>query len=897
MDYSQTVRLPKTDFPMRGDLPKREPAWVQGWLNDQTYEKLLQERAKAPEFHLHDGPPFANGDAHVGHALNMVLKDIVLKSRSMMGRKAPFVPGWDCHGLPIEHKVVTEEKLVGAEPAVIRKKCEEVARHFIRRQKEQFQRLGVLGDWDRPYLTMNPAYEAAELRILADLVEKGMVYEGLRPVHWSTGCRTALAEAEVEYADREDESVYVRMELKDAKDEDLLIWTTTPWTLPANLAVAVHPSMSYVLADSGNGRKVWLAKSRMEAVAKAAGRELKILREAKGSELEKKSYRHPLVAREGVIRTAEFVTAESGTGMVHIAPGHGHEDYVLGRQHGLEPFSPVNEAGKLTAEAGIKEIEGQNVFAANPLVADLLEKAGKLWARGKIRHSYPHCPRSKTPIVFRSVRQWFIRMDGLRDRALQAVDAVKWVPSWGESRIRGALGGRPDWCISRQRSWGLPIPAFYKPDGTSVLDAKIIRQVAARAEKEGAGFWFGDSDEQLAKTCGVPADWKRGRETMDVWLDSGSSWSAVAADGRVKFPADLYLEGSDQHRGWFQSSLLLSVALTGKPPFRAVLTNGFVVDLDGKKLSKSRGKPPGLMELVDKYGADVVRLWVASEDAKEDVPFSTEIFGRVGDSYRLLRNSFRILLGNLADFDPTRHAVPVEKRTALDRYILAKLAALSQTVRDAYEAYNFPAVYHSLNRFLSVELSAFYIDACKDRIYCDAENDPSRRSAQTTMHEILDVMVRLAAPVVAFTSEEVWEHLTQKKKGSVHLQTFGEAGLPPGWNVEEEARWERLFAARTKVNEALEKERQAKKIGKSLEAGVLVEGGKWKAEDAEILKEICLVSHLEVRPGSGEATVQVVPARGTRCARCWKHEESVGKRADHPELCERCTQVVKGVGA
>lgn len=440
MDYSQTVRLPKTDFAMRGDLPKREPAWVQGWLNDQTYEKLLQERAKAPEFHLHDGPPFANGDAHVGHALNMVLKDIVLKSRSMMGRKAPFVPGWDCHGLPIEHKVVTEEKLVGAEPAVIRKKCEEVARHFIQRQKEQFQRLGVLGDWDRPYLTMNPAYEAAELRILADLVEKGMVYEGLRPVHWSTGCRTALAEAEVEYADREDESVYVRMELKDAKDEDLLIWTTTPWTLPANLAVAVHPGMSYVLADSGNGRKVWLAKSRMEAVAKAAGRELKVLREAKGSELEKKLYRHPLVAREGVIRTAEFVTAESGTGMVHIAPGHGHEDYVLGRQHGLEPFSPVNEAGKLTAEAGIKEIEGQNVFAANPLVADLLEKAGKLWAREKIRHSYPHCPRSKTPIVFRSVRQWFIRMDGLRDRALQAVDAVRWVPSWGKAGSAGRWG-------------------------------------------------------------------------------------------------------------------------------------------------------------------------------------------------------------------------------------------------------------------------------------------------------------------------------------------------------------------------------------------------------------------------------------------------------------------------
>jgi len=583
--------------------------------------------------------------------------------------------------------------------------------------------------------------------------------------------------------------------------------------------------------------------------------------------------------------------------MVHIAPGHGHEDYVLGRQHGLEPFSPVNEAGKLTADCGIKEIEGQNVFAANPLVADLLEKAGKLWAREKIRHSYPHCPRSKTPIVFRSVRQWFIRMEGLRADALKAVDQVKWVPNWGESRIRGALGGRPDWCISRQRSWGLPIPAFYQPDGSSVLDPKIIRKVAERAEKEGAGFWFGDNENQLAKTCGVPADWKRGRETMDVWLDSGSSWSAVAADGRVKFPADLYLEGSDQHRGWFQSSLLLSVALTGKAPFRAVLTNGFVVDLDGKKLSKSRGKPPGLMELVDKYGADVVRLWVASEDAKEDVPFSTEIFGRVGDSYRLLRNSFRILLGNLADFDISKHAVLPEKRKALDRYILAKLAGLSQAVREAYEAYNFPAVYHGLNRFLSVELSAFYIDACKDRIYCDAENDPGRRSAQTTMHEILDTLVRLAAPVLAFTAEEAWEALTEKKKGSIHLQTFREVGLPPGWSSEEDSRWEKLLAIRAKVNEALEKERQAKKIGKSLEAEALVEGGGLSSEDGGLLEEICLVSHLEIKAGAGEVVVKVAPARGTRCARCWKHEQSVGQDKEHPELCERCAKVVKEAAA
>ena len=890
MDYSSTVLLPKTDFPMRADLPKREPALVQQWASQKAYDSLLKAHSGAPAYHLHDGPPFANGDAHVGHALNMVLKDLVLKSRSMMGFYAPFVPGWDCHGLPIEHKVVTEQKLVGADPALIRTKCEEVARHFIQRQKEQFQRLGVFGDWDHPFLTMSPAYEAAELRVLAQLVEKGMVYEGLRPVHWSTGCRTALAEAEVEYAEREDDSVYVRLELKDSKEEDLLVWTTTPWTLPANLAVAVHPGMVYVLAESGDGRKVWLAKSRMEAVGKVAGRELKILKESKGTDLENRIYRHPLVEKEGMVRSAEFVTADSGTGLVHIAPGHGHEDYVLGRKCGLEPFSPVNEAGKLTEECGVPELVGKNVFAANPEVAELLEKKGRLWAREKIRHSYPHCPRSKTPIVFRSVRQWFIRMDQLRDKALEAVGQVKWVPGWGESRIRGALGTRPDWCISRQRSWGLPIPAFYKPDGSSVLDSKVIQKVADRAEKEGTGFWFGGSDEEVAKTCGVATDWKRGRETLDVWLDSGSSWAAVGKDGRVKFPADLYLEGSDQHRGWFQSSLLLSVALTGKAPFQAVLTNGFVVDVDGKKMSKSRGKPPALMELVDKYGADVVRLWVASEDAREDVPFSTEIFGRVGDSYRLIRNSLRILLGNLSGFDPKKDAV--KEREALDRYILAKMAELGKTVKEAYESYNFPAVYHALNRFCSVELSAFYIDACKDRIYCDAEGGTRRRSAQTTMFEVLDGLVKLVAPVLAFTAEEAWLSMPGGKTTSVHLEKFPEVVVPAGWSDQEMSKWEKLLTIRGKVNEALEEQRKLKKIGKSLEAKVQIKGGGLAVEDAGLLEEVCLVSGVEIATGAGGIEVAVFPAEGQKCDRCWKHSESVGKNKEHATLCVRCAEVV-----
>ena len=882
---------------MRADLAKREPGWVESWARDKVYESIIKARRGAADFYLHDGPPFANGDAHVGHALNMVLKDLVLKSRSMMGFHAPFVPGWDCHGLPIEHKVVTEQKLVGADPAIIRNKCEEVAKHFIQRQKEQFQRLGVFGDWDRPYLTMSPGYEAAELRVLAELVEKGMVYEGLRPVHWSTGCRTALAEAEVEYAEREDESVYVRLELKDVQDEDLLVWTTTPWTLPANLAVAVHPGMTYVLAEDGKGRNVWMAKSRLEAVGKVAGCELKVLREVKGLELEKRNYRHPLLVKEGCVLVADFVTADSGTGLVHIAPGHGHEDYVLGRKCGLAPFSPVNEAGKLTEECGVPELVGKNVFAANPEVADLLEKKGRLWAREKIRHSYPHCPRSKTPIVFRSVRQWFIRMDTLRDKALEAVGQVKWVPSWGESRIRGALGTRPDWCISRQRSWGLPIPAFYKPDGSSVLDAQVIRKVADRAEKEGTGFWFGGSDGEVAKICGVPEDWKRGRETLDVWLDSGSSWASVGLDGRVKFPADLYLEGSDQHRGWFQSSLLLSVALTGKAPFKAVLTNGFVVDVDGKKMSKSRGKPPALMELVEKYGADVVRLWVASEDAREDVPFSTEIFGRVGDSYRLVRNSLRILLGNLAGFEPKENGVGLEKREPLDRYILAKLAGLVKGVREAYESYNFPAVYHALNRFCSVELSAFYVDACKDRIYCDGENDRKRRSAQSTMADVLEALVKLVAPVLVFTAEEAWQSRPGSKGSSVHLEKFPEVIWPPNWTQEEEGKWEKLLVVRGKINEALEEQRKLKKMGKSLEARVQVKGGGMGVDEVSLLGEACLVSGVEYVPGGNEIEVAVFPAEGKKCERCWKYEESVGQKEAHSTLCGRCAEVVEGIGS
>ncbi|MDD5262794.1 MAG: isoleucine--tRNA ligase [Methylacidiphilales bacterium] len=908
------MNLPKTGFPMRASLPQREPALYQAWEKADIYARLRETQKDRPRFILHDGPPFANGDAHMGHALNMTLKDIVLKSKNMGGFDVPFIPGWDCHGLPIEHKVMKELADGGRQldPLEIREKCEAMARKYIDIQRQQFKRLGVFGEWDNPYITMDGPYEADVLRLFAKIVDKGMVYQALRPVYWSTGCQTALAEAEVEYQPKTDLSVYVKFPLTKesaAKLEvppgtALLIWTTTPWTLPANLAVAVSEHLDYHAYGIGS-ETIICAQSLTPKIPNFGNAAPK--KHFLGKTLAKDAeYQHPFLDRRGKVYVADFVTGETGTGLVHIAPGHGQDDYQLGQREGLAVLSPVDDRGCLTAEAGVPELTGQYVFKANPLVRDLLREKGALWTEESFTHDYPHCWRSKTPIVFRAVKQWFIRVDDFRQPALDAINnKVKWVPAWGKSRIANAVATRPDWCISRQRTWGVPIPVFYKADGSSVMEGDLIRKVADLVEKHGTNLWFEKSDKEICALLEIDPSLKKGRDTLDVWIDSGSSHEAVLRRrAGLGFPADLYLEGSDQHRGWFQSSLSTSVAVYGKPPYKEVLTNGFVVDLDGKKLSKSNTyqKPTDLMAFVDKFGADILRLWVASQDYRDDVPFSEEIFKIVTDTYRSFRNALRILLANLYDFDPAKDRVSDDKLSELDLYVLNRLEDVIRQARAAYETYEFHQVYHVVNRFCAVDLSAFYIDVTKDRMYCDAASSLRRRASQTVMYEMYEALVLLLAPIVPFTAEEAWQFFQDDRDGrkaegallrpSVHLSQFPkerELRLPGAEAFA--ARWEKILELRSRVNEHLEKARQAKEIGKSLEAQVVIGGSGLADSDRELLEEVLIVSKVKLEPGESLA-ISVRRDAGKKCVRCWKYFEHLGSHPEHPEICVRCTEAV-----
>ena len=923
MDYKNTLLLPKTDFPMRAELPKREPAFLAKWREEKIYDQIMAARKGQPKFVLHDGPPFANGDAHMGHALNMVLKDIVLKYQNMSGHYAPFVPGWDCHGLPIEHKVMKELGAAETDPIKIREKCEATARHFIGVQSEQFQRLGVFGDWENPYLTLDPKYEAETLRVFATLVGKNFVYQGLRPVLWSTGCQTALAEAEIEYKEKVDPATFVKFPLTpeaaqkfpELKDASLLIWTTTPWTLPANLAVAVAPNLEYALYEIAEQR-VLLGTAllgRLPQTSEAPAEPRRLAGPWKGSDLVGLTYTHPFLDRTGQVFTADFVTAEAGTGLVHIAPGHGQDDYQLGQQHGLPILAPVDDRGCLTAEAGVPELTGVYVFKANPMVIRILKDEGHLFAEEEYRHDYPHCWRSKTPIVFRAVKQWFIKVDAFRADALAAIDGVKWIPENGRNRIRGAVETRPDWCISRQRTWGIPLPVFYGEGEQPLLSEKVVRKFADLVEKEGAGIWFSRSADELAAALDLPLGLRKGRDTLDVWIDSGTSWAAVVnqRDDLKPAPADLYLEGSDQHRGWFQSSLLTSVAATGQAPYRAVLTNGFVVDQDRKKLSKSNEgyqKPVDLMSLVNEHGADVLRLWVASQDYQDDIPFSHDILARVADTYRSIRNTLRILLGNLADFDFSKDEIPTGTYVPeLDKYVLRKASALQDQVLKHYAAYEFSQAYHAINRFCAVELSALYVDVLKDRLYCNAKNDPARRAAQTFMCWILMGLIELLAPIAPFTAEEAWQAVGQTavpaiRNKSIHTRRFDVDRSIEG-RFQLSLDWDQILDLRSRVNEKLEEARREKKIGKSLEARVeiatrhpeLVEGSVRASE----LEELFIVSKVIITPTDGEEIITVTAAKDhdmKKCVRCWKYWDHVGSDATHPELCDRCTKVVVDLG-
>jgi isoleucyl-tRNA synthetase len=904
-NYKDTLNLPRTDFPMKANLAAREPEILRNWEEESLYQEIQKSRESRELFVLHDGPPFANGDVHMGTALNKILKDFVVKSQTMLGKRAPYVPGWDCHGLPIEYKVVKESRELS--PLEVRKRCEAFARKFIDIQRDQFKRVGVFGDWEHPYLTMDPKYEAEILRAFAVFVEEGLVYEAQKPVFWSTGAQTALAEAEVEYQERDDTAVYVKFPIIGTarppgapERTNIAIWTTTPWTLPANLAIAVDEKENYVVQEfsrDGTSEMLVLAEKLLPRFSGATGLQPvgKPLASFPGAILEGVKARHPFLDREVPVFTAGFVTMDSGTGLVHIAPGHGADDYVLGMEHNLPILSPVDDHGRYTDEAGLPNLTGKYVFDANPDVVELLRKRGMLLGEERFHHSYPYCWRSKTPIIFRNVDQFFIRIDALRGRALEAIhNEVKWNPAWGENRIAGTVESRPDWVISRQRSWGVPLPVFYGKDGKAILDPKIIRKLADLVAQRGSNIWFELDDAALAIEVGLPPDTTKGTDTIDVWIDSGVSHKAVCAvHPELRDPADMYLEATDQHRGWFQSSLMTSIALNNRAPYKICVTHGFVVDLDGKKISKSGTyeKPTAADHFVGKYGADLLRLWASSIDYTTDVPFSEEIFTRLGDTYRRIRNTLRILLGNLYDFESGTGG-PRKDLSLIDRWILERLDDVIGTCRSAYEKFEFHRVYHVLNQFCAVDLSSLYVDITKDRMYCDASDSPRRRATQAAMRETFDALCRLLAPVLVFTAEEAWRHSMAKGDGSIHLQDF-----PQTQNLGRKAidQLEELLRLRGIIGQAIEYARQQKLIGNTLEARVVLNSDSDVTEriPKEELEEFFILSDLTIhRADQASASVTKTPYK--KCARCWRHRPAVGTSKAHPDLCDRCESVVAG---
>jgi isoleucyl-tRNA synthetase len=906
--YKDTLLLPQTTFPMRGDLVDNEPKRLAIWEKQDLYQRILGRRRaqKAPTFILHDGPPFANGDVHMGTALNKVLKDLVVKSKTMAGYTAPFVPGWDCHGLPIEFKVV--KQAAGLEPAEIRRRCTEFAEKFIEIQRGSFRRLGVFGDWENPYLTMAPGYEAEILRVFAKLVESGSVYQSKKPVQWSYGAQTALAEAEVEYQDKESTAIFVKFPLTPESSSKLgignaamAIWTTTPWTLPANLGVAVHPEFTYEVSQfEGNGRQEILIVVKelvAELEAKSGMRRTSVLKSVKGRDLECLEARHPFLERTSKIILGQFVTTETGTGAVHIAPGHGADDYVVGQQYGLGILSPVDDEGNFTADVGLPHLVGKHVFKSNEPIVELLELKGVLLAKEVYRHSYPHCWRSKTPIIFRAVEQFFISLETLRGKALDAIDKVEWLPAWGRNRIYGTVEARPDWCISRQRTWGVPLPVFFDAEGKAILSADVARKVADLVETQGTNIWFELSDEELAQKLGLPAGVKKCRDTLDVWIDSGCSHVAVLEKHpELHAPCDLYLEATDQHRGWFQSSLMMSIAWRDAAPYKAVLTHGFVVDKDKKKISKSdaakAGKPTDAAFFYNKYGADILRLWVSSVDWQSEVPFSEDLFKQVAEPYRRLRNTLRILLGNLDGFDPEMDRVAPSHLPLLDQWILEKLHAVVGECRKAYEQYEFRKVFNSLNQFCSTDLSAIYIDATKDRMYCDAKNSVRRRASQTAMYDVFQALAKLLAPILVYTADEAWEHATFTD-GSVHEQDFPEPD-PAFASGEATAKVNRLLEIRRTVQTAIEEQIQAKEFTKNNEAAVTLVVPEGEAvydllRDRQFATEFFIIADLDVSAGK-KLSAKAAKTGYKMCPRCRRYEP-LGKSG----LCARCESVVQTV--
>lgn len=938
MDYKNTLNLPQTGFPMKADLVKREPQRLEAWEKSGLYDQMKESRKDREVFLLHDGPPFANGDVHIGTAGNKILKDFILKFNTQKGLCAPYVPGWDCHGLPIEFKVIQEMRKKGADmgdAAAIRTACEAYARKYIDLQRTQFKRLGVLGEWDKPYLTLNKEYEAAELRLFADLIDQGFVYRGKKPVYWSIPCHTALAEAEVEYADHVSPSIYVKFKVKGEPNLFVLIWTTTPWTLPANLAVAFSSKFQYTQIQVGDESYILSVGLLDGLVEKMGWQDYQIVRSLDASQLTQIEYEHPFCERTGNLHDADFVDDSTGTGFVHIAPGHGLEDYGLGMQVGLPIYSPVDDQGclahttdlpaeqQMPAELiGKSILEKKNKSEANEAVLEVLKSKNALLLHQDYTHSYPHCWRSKTPVIFRAMDQWFINVDhnGFREKALNEIAGVQWVPEWGRNRIEGAVQSRPDWCISRQRTWGVPIPAFYDADGNALLDARIVKNVADLIEGHGSNIWFSETAESLWQKV-RPEDWTgaeavaKSTDTLDVWIDSGSSSRSVimareelqrrSKDGQMDsmpkpWQADLYLEGSDQHRGWFQSSLLLSLAAHGTAPYKEVLTHGFMVDADKEKISKSKQgqggyeKPQTAEAYIGTYGADIVRLWVASQDFRNDIVVSEERIKTVAETYRLLRNSLRFQLSNLYDYDPETHAVPHDQLTPLDRWMLDAWSGIEASVFESYEKYEFHIVYQKISQFTAVQISSIYHDLVKDRLYSDAAHSHARRSTQTVLHHIVRRLCQALSPILVFTSDEAWGYIPgHSESDTVHLQEWH----PDVFNLSDAEReqWGRWLEWRDHALSELENARREKLIGKALEARLVIQLPESELEAAKaqqsVLREIMNVSQLVFESGS-EVSVRVEKADGSKCKRCWHWDTEVGNHAEHPEICPRCIEAV-----
>ena len=927
-DYGATLNLPKTSFQMKANLPNKEPKFIKMWQEQEIYFKGIDK--DKPSFILHDGPPYANGEIHIGHALNKILKDIILKYKRLRGYNAPYIPGWDTHGLPIELKVTEKlgSKAKEMSPAEIRELCAEYAKKWVGIQREGFVRLGVLGDWENPYLTLKPEYEAKQLEVFGELYENGYIFKGLKPIYWSPVTETALAEAEIEYKNVSSPSIYVKMKANQdlldkigmTEETWVVIWTTTPWTLPANLAISLNPDFEYGVYKTEKGNLI-LGKDLAEQAFSAMEIEnYELIKEFVGRDIERTTYQHPFLDRTGLVILGTHVTADAGTGCVHTAPGHGQDDYVVGTRYGLPVISPINHKGVLTEDAG--QFAGLFYAKANKEICTYLEGTGDLLKLKMIEHSYPHDWRSKTPVIFRATEQWFVNVEGsdIRERALKALDDVTFIPAWGRNRIGSMLETRPDWCISRQRAWGVPIPVFYNvATGKEIFNRDILNRIIEIVKKEGTIAWVKYSAEELIgeelleKYNLKGVELRKETNIMDVWFDSGVSHRAVleTRGDLLHRPADLYLEGSDQHRGWFQTSLLTSIGSTYDAPFKNILTHGFVNDGEGKKMSKSVGNTVVPADVIKVYGADILRLWCASVDYREDVKISDNILKQMAEAYRRVRNTARYILGNSNDFNPNTDRVPYEQLMEIDKWALHKLEVLKRKVTENYDKYEFYNLFQDIHYFAGVDMSAFYLDIIKDRLYTEGTNSIERRSAQTVMTEILVTLTKMIAPILSFTAEEIWETLPEvlKDRESVLLTDWYKEN-DEYLNPEIENKWIEIIKVRKEANKSLEKARQGKDriIGNSLDAKVMLhstdaEIQKFLVENREKLELALIVSEVEIVENidetftkGEEATdlyIKVLHAEGEKCERCWKYSKEIGKDPEHPTLCPRCASVLK----